>query len=209
MRRFDYSFLDKGLLPSALVNVTADIASLKTMAAVRKNEHLKIFTELEAVAKIQSVKSSNAIEGIVTSGDRIAAIVKGSSAPLNQDEAEIAGYCDALNLIHQNYGTIQFSENDILHLHSVMLNLSGTDFGGKYKTEDNVIKELDKRFAVVNGAKTVRRIENRGCMKQVKETIYAKEEAVNHLLPQKLKDQYALLTEGALKLLKFVEAKKV
>ena len=38
---------------------------------------------------------------------------------------------------------------------------------------------------------------------------YTKEEAINHLLPQKLKDQYAFLTEGALKLLKFVEAKKV
>ena len=37
------------------------------MAGVRREEHLRIFSELEAVAKIQSVKSSNAIEGIVTS----------------------------------------------------------------------------------------------------------------------------------------------
>ena len=62
MRKFDYSFLNNGLLPANLVNLTASIASLKTMAGVRKEEHLRIFTELEAVAKIQSVKSSNAIE---------------------------------------------------------------------------------------------------------------------------------------------------
>ena len=45
------------------------------MAGVRRDEHLRIFSELEAVAKIQSVKSSNAIEGIVTSDARIAEIV--------------------------------------------------------------------------------------------------------------------------------------
>ena len=73
MRRFDYSFLNNGLLPANLVNLTSSIASLKTMAGVRKEEYAKVFTELEAVAKIQSIKSSNAIEGIVTSDERIAA----------------------------------------------------------------------------------------------------------------------------------------
>ena len=103
MRKFDYSFLNNGLLPARLVNLTAGITELKTMAGVRKDEYAKIFTELEAVAKIQSVKSSNAIEGIVTSDDRIAAIVSGSSAPLNHNEAEIAGYRDALNAIHTEH----------------------------------------------------------------------------------------------------------
>ena len=58
----------------------------KTMAGVRKQEYAKIFTELEVVAKVQSVKSSNAIEGIVTSDERIAAIVNQDSAPLNHTE---------------------------------------------------------------------------------------------------------------------------
>ena len=72
MRRFDYSFLGKGLLPANLVNLTASIASLKAMASVQKEEHIRVFTELEAIAKVQSVKGSNAIEGIVTSDERIA-----------------------------------------------------------------------------------------------------------------------------------------
>ena len=76
MRKFDYSFLNNGLLPANFVNLTSNIASLKTMAGVRKEEHQAVFTELEVVAKIQSIKSSNAIEGIVTSDERIAAIVK-------------------------------------------------------------------------------------------------------------------------------------
>ena len=143
MRKFDYSFLNNGLLPARLVNLTAGITELKTMARVRKDEYAKIFTELEAVAKIQSVKSSNAIEGIVTSDDRIAAIVSGRSAPLNHNEAEIVGYRDALNTIHMGHEYIDFREGDILRLHETMMSIAGYEFGGKYKTEDNVILEVD------------------------------------------------------------------
>ena len=49
---------------------------------------------------IRSVKSSNAIEGIVTSDERISQIVQQNSAPLNHNEMEISGYRDTLNLIH-------------------------------------------------------------------------------------------------------------
>ena len=118
MRKFDYSFLNNGLLPAGLVNLTASIASLKTMAGVRKDDYANVFTELEAIAKIQSIKSSNAIEGIVTTDDRIAAIASGS-APLNHNEAEIAGYRDALNEIHLGYEHIDFRERDILRLHEI------------------------------------------------------------------------------------------
>lgn len=142
MRKFDYSFLHNGLLPAQLINLTASIASLKTMAGVRKEEYAKIFTELEGIAKVQSIKSSNAIEGIVTSDERIAAIVNGGSAPLNHNEAEIAGYRDALNEIHLGYAHIDFSVRDILSLHETMMSFTGYEFGGKYKTDDNVILEV-------------------------------------------------------------------
>ncbi len=143
MRRFDYSFLDNGLLPAKLVNLTASIAALKTMAGIRKEEHIRVFTELEAVAKVQSVKSSNAIEGIVTSDERIAAIVNQNSAPLNHNEAEIAGYRDALNEIHLGYKRIDFRQHDILRLHEMLLSIAGYEYGGRYKTDDNVILEVD------------------------------------------------------------------
>ena len=85
MRIFDYSFLNNGLLPARLVNLTSSIASLKTMAGVRKDKYAQVFTELESIAKVQSDKSSNAIEGIVTSDERINAIVNQNSAPLNHN----------------------------------------------------------------------------------------------------------------------------
>ena len=143
MRKFDYSFLNNGLLPARLLNLTAGITELKVMAGVRKGEYAKIFTELEAVARVQSVKSSNAIEGIVTSDDRIAAIVNGDNAPLNHNEVEIMGYRDALHHVHVNYEDISFCERDILHLHEIMMSSFGDAGGGIYKKEDNVILEID------------------------------------------------------------------
>ena len=160
MRKFDYSFLDNGLLPAGLVNLTASIAELKTMAGVRKEDHAKIFTELESIARIQSIKSSNAIEGIVTSDKRIAEIVNGGSKPLNHTEAEIAGYRDALGIIHLNYDSIDFRERDILLLHETMMSQTGYEYGGKYKTDDNVILETDAagnrkvRFRPISAAET-------------------------------------------------------
>lgn len=165
MHKFDYSFLKNGVLPANLVNTTSSIASLKTMASFRKESHQEIFTELESIAKVQSVKSSNAIEGIITSDDRIAQIVNQNSAPLNHDEAEIAGYRDALSLIHTGYSDIPFSVQSMLSLHRTLLAQVAQSRGGVFKNEDNVILEIDKsgmrkiRFAPVRAAETQKAME--------------------------------------------------
>lgn len=135
--------MNNGLLPAKLINLASTIYSLKTMYGIRKDEYEKIFTELEKVAKVQSVKSLNAIDGIITSDERIIEIVNQSSEPLNHHESEIAGYRDALNEIHLGYKNIDFRENDILRLHEMMMSYSGYEDGGKYKTDDNVIIEVD------------------------------------------------------------------
>lgn len=151
MRKFDYSFLNNGLLPANFVNLTANIFALRTRAKERKYDYGEVFTELEAVARIQSVKSSNAIEGIVTSDDRIAAIVNKSSAPLNHSEAEIAGYRDALNIVHTSYSELDLDNRDILRLHEILMSFTNYEYGGRYKTADNVITETD-----AEGRRTIR-----------------------------------------------------
>ena len=145
MKRFDYTFLDNGLLPANLINITSTIYSLKTGAKIRKDEYEKIFTELEKIAVIQSVKSSNAIEGIVTSDERIEEIVNQNSRPLNHNENEIAGYRDALNEIHLHYEKIEFSEQTILRLHEILMSYTGSEDAGQYKVNQNYIIEEDKQ----------------------------------------------------------------
>ena len=165
MHQFDYSFLDSGKIPVRLFNIATDIYSLRVLSQNRKAHFAEIFTELAEIAKVQSVKNSNAIEGILTTDERINAIVRQSSAPLNHNEQEIAGYRDALAQIHTDYMNISFSETDILRLHAIMLNIAGYPYAGKYKDDDNAIIEIDAygqrriRFSPTSAADTAKAME--------------------------------------------------
>ena len=70
MRIFDYSFLNNGLLPANLVNLTASIASLKTMAGVRKGEYAQVFTELGYEYGGQYKTDDNVILEVDSKGQR-------------------------------------------------------------------------------------------------------------------------------------------
>ena len=143
MRRFDYSFLAKDTISAEIVNLSIGIGELKTAAAFRKDDYYDIFTHLEAIAKVQSVKGSNAIEGIISTDKRIEQIVNQNSAPLNHSEMEIAGYRDALNLIHRAHRQLKIDEDTLLRLHAIMQQYVADPLAGKYKSEDNVIMEVD------------------------------------------------------------------
>jgi len=164
MRTFDYSFLENGMLPAGLVNIVSAIATLRERENERKDRYPDVFTRLESIARVLSVKGSNAIEGIVTSEQRINEIVNQNSAPLNHDEAEIAGYRDALDLVHTSFDKIDIRENDILRLHEIMLSYVPTG-GGAYKQADNIIMEIDAsgvrrvRFSPTPAAETAATME--------------------------------------------------
>ncbi|MBR0132871.1 MAG: Fic family protein [Lachnospiraceae bacterium] len=160
MHIFDYSFLGNGMLPAEMVNLTSAISAFNAISSERKERFQKVYTELEKIARVQSVKESNAIEGIVTTDARIKEIVNGNSAPLNHSEQEIAGYRDALDEIHRGYKDISISENTIRHIHQVMTSQADYDLSGEYKREDNLIIETDiygkrrVRFVPVPAEKT-------------------------------------------------------
>ena len=140
MHIFDYSFLKNDLLPAQLVSLASNISTLKVMSAFRKKENETAFRKLEDAAKIESIRASNAIEGIVTTDQRVRAIA-GGSAPLNHTEAEIAGYRDVLSEVHVNFAAHDFRESDICAFHAQMMRLANPLTDGSYKTDDNVIAE--------------------------------------------------------------------
>lgn len=160
MRKFDYSFLKNDNLPSELLNITNYIHEVKKEEDEKKTLNSELFNKLNAIAKVQSVKGSNAIEGIVTTDKRIKALMEQKTEPSNHNEKEIAGYRDALNIVHTNYQSLSFDEEDILSLHNIMLAQSGSLFRGHYKTEDNAIIEIDQngnrklRFKPMNAEET-------------------------------------------------------
>ena len=142
MKVFDYSFLRTGNVPANLISLFAGIYSLKTKDEDRKSRFATVYSELEKIAKVQSVKGSNAIEGILTTDERIRAIVNQDSAPFNHDEQEIAGYRDALNAVHTNFENLSFDERTLLDLHRAMLSRAKPNVAGHYKKDDDVIMEI-------------------------------------------------------------------
>ena len=141
MKRYDYSFLRNMSVPVRFLTFTNAIYTLRSMEEEKKNTYPDIFTALQKLAVVQSVKGSNAIEGIVTTDKRIEEIVNQSSAPLNHNEREIAGYRDALDLIHTRNEEMSFTEELVLNLHRILMDQVALPYGGHYKTEDNVIRE--------------------------------------------------------------------
>lgn len=102
------------------------------------------------VARIQSTEASNKIEGIYTSNERLKLIALDKTMPKTRDEFEIAGYRDVLNTIHKNYEYIPVKPSIILQFHRDLYKFSAQELGGRYKNNDNVIKEF------VNGKENIR-----------------------------------------------------
>ncbi len=139
MRRYDYSFL-KNQIPGNIVGLTDIITDLKSKEEFRKLQYSETFESLRKKAVIESVKGSNAIEGIVTTDDRIRDIVNGS-APVTHDEQEISGYKDALNIIHTNHENMDIDEEVIRMFHRLIEEGTNASNAGEYKKTTNFIME--------------------------------------------------------------------
>jgi Fic family protein len=67
------------------------------------------------------------------------------TTPRNRDEREIAGYRDALNLVHESFPYIPITPNYILQLHKILFSHSDSSFGGQFKNVQNYISATDER----------------------------------------------------------------
>ena len=142
MHKFTYKFLKESTISSKLFSLSNVITSLKSKTEIRKESYKSLFLKLETIAIKESVKASNAIEGIFTSDERINDIVDNNIKPLTHNEEEIAGYHDAIKFIKENYDSLSFDELTIKRIHAMLVSRHiGYDRGGEYKTSDNVIAE--------------------------------------------------------------------
>ena len=75
---------------------------------------------LRQTAIVESSECSNRLEGITAPHKRIAALVLKTTTPRDRSEQEIAGYRDALSLIHESAAYMPCSVNVCLQLHSML-----------------------------------------------------------------------------------------
>ena len=140
MHRFDYSEI-LGDIPADITKLMMDITRIRSMEGIRRANYPKDYSSMEGIARLASIKYSNEIEGIVTSDERIREIVMRGGTPKNHSEEEIAGYRDALDLIHNESDRLGFDRNTILDLHTLLRTKESDK--KSYKTRDNVIISID------------------------------------------------------------------
>ena len=130
-------------LPVNIYHTIAKIHEYKGKQELYVKNYPDVLDKMIDVAKIQSTKSSNAIEGIYTNDARLNKLMNKKAEPKNRNEEEIAGYRHVLDIIHENYAYIEFNKNDILTLHNQLYSYSYVNYKGKFKTLDNTIMEVD------------------------------------------------------------------
>ncbi|MEG1292176.1 MAG: Fic family protein [Lachnospiraceae bacterium] len=143
MRNYNYQEKWKKLLTPQVVRYLTTIHEYKGEQRLIANRHADVLTDLIEVAKIQSTESSNKMEGIYTSDERLKKLVLNKTMPRSRNEREIAGYRDVLNTIHENYEHIPIKDTFILQLHRDLYKFENAGVGGFFKSVDNVIEEED------------------------------------------------------------------
>lgn len=148
---YDYRKEPEKLLTPNIVSLLGHIRERKGRQELFIEAQVDILTSLVEVAKVQSAVSSNRIEGIYTSDQRVKVLLEKKSEPRNRSEEEIAGYRDVLATIHESYDYIPINSSIILQLHKNLYSYSGNQWAGNYKNTDNVITEVS-----IDGEKSIR-----------------------------------------------------
>ncbi len=139
------------LAPNYLKSLTyspQDVSTLRQLGEFRGRQELfsrqrpEILETLRQAAVVESSESSNRIEGVTAPAPRIEAIVRRRDQPQDRSEQEIAGYRDALELIHQSRREMPFSVGVVRQLHSLLYRYHPSE-GGTWKATDNEIVERD------------------------------------------------------------------
>ena len=124
----------------------ADALTLRQLGEYRGRQHLfsrqrpEVLEALRTVAKVESTESSNRLEGVLVKKARLEALVLENTRPRDRSEQEIAGYRDALNLLHESAQHMPFEVNVILQLYRMVYGYLPQP-GGHWKSADNQIIE--------------------------------------------------------------------
>ncbi len=105
-----------------------------------ENQYLK---NLKQIATLQSIGSSNRIEGNTLTDAEIASLLKNTKTQklVSRDEQEVMGYYETLELITENFEHIPLSHTNIHQLHNNLLRYSTKDerHKGTYKQIANQV----------------------------------------------------------------------
>lgn len=104
-------------------------------------------SSLKRIATIESIGSSTRIEGAKLSDEQVERLLSRLEQKSfgSRDEQEVAGYADAMDIVFENYASMQLSENHLRQLHGILLKYSDKDEAhrGEYKNITNHVEAFD------------------------------------------------------------------
>lgn len=150
-------------IPAGLVWLMTEIAEAKGRQVLYARQVPPLLKALRNMALIQSVESSNRIEGVTVDPARLRPLVVGHARARDRSEEDIQGYRRALTLIHTGAHNLLITPDLLLHLHRTIQ--EGRGDAGQWKRFDNEIVELRQgqplivRFRPVSATETPRAVE--------------------------------------------------
>jgi len=145
-------------LPPASAWLLSDIGEHKGRQQLYTRQMPQVLKALRDMALVQSVESSNRIEGVTVAPDRLRPLVLGRATPADRAESEIRGYREALNEIHTRADSMKMAPELFRHLHATIQSTSGD--AGEWKQHDNEIVVIrpglppEVRFSPVQASAT-------------------------------------------------------
>lgn len=133
IRRFYYGFLKENAWCNEIVGYLSQIHEQKGKQMLYLRKKPADVEKLIEIAKIQSMESSNEIEGIRTMYTRLRQLMSEKMTPRTRDGKIIAGHRDALNTVHESFEYIPMTPNYILRLHKIMFSHTDNAFGGSFE----------------------------------------------------------------------------
>lgn len=140
MRSLEPGVLDRQPISPLLLSTIRELGEYKGRQDMYKQQSPQVLQTLLEAALIQSTESSNRIEGVVASPERIRQLVQFNARPANRSEQEIAGYRDVLRTIHTNHAHIDITPGVVLQLHRDLYRFA-PGMGGRWKNAPNEITE--------------------------------------------------------------------
>lgn len=139
MRSFQRDMVVIALVPSTLTRSLATADRGQGQEAMHAAQLPGLLDQLALRARVQSVKASSALEGVVVPDDRRAdRIIAGSATALRtRNESELAGYRDGLDYVWREEWR-PLNVGLVLHLHRLLLERASS-IGGSLKTADNLV----------------------------------------------------------------------
>lgn len=117
-----------------------DLAEAKGKQELYTRQSPQVLKALREMALVQSVESSNRIEGVTVAPDRLRPLVLGHACPKDRSEQDITGYRRALALIHAQAEALPITPDLLCRLHRLCQEGSGD--AGQFKKVDNEVIEL-------------------------------------------------------------------